>query len=81
MSKSNEEDKLYLYLTVSKDTVSASLIREEKKVQWPVHYMSKRLLDNETRYPELEKLSLALVVASRKLRLYFHAHTIKVLTN
>ena len=43
--------------------------------------MSKRLLDAETRYPELEKLALALVVTSRKLRPYFHAHSIDVLTN
>ena len=43
--------------------------------------MSKRLLDAETRYPELEKLALALVVASRKLRSYFHTHPIEVLTN
>ena len=43
--------------------------------------MGKRLLDAETRYPELEKLALALVVASRKLRSYFHAQSIKVLTN
>ena len=43
--------------------------------------MSKRLLDAETRYPELEKLALALVVVSRKLRSYFHAHSIEVLTN
>ena len=43
--------------------------------------MSKRLLDVETRYPELDKLALALMVASRKLRSYFHACPIKVLTN
>ena len=43
--------------------------------------MSKRLLDAETRYPELEKLPLALIVVSRKLRPYFHAHRIEVLTN
>ena len=43
--------------------------------------MSKRLLDAETRYPELEKLALALVVVSRKLRPYFYAHSIEVLTN
>ena len=43
--------------------------------------MSKRLLDAETKYPELEKLALALVVISRKLRPYFHAHLIEVLTN
>ena len=43
--------------------------------------MSKRLLDAETRYLELEKLALALMVTSRKLRSYFHAHMIEVLTN
>ena len=43
--------------------------------------MSKRLLDADTKYPELETLALALMVASRKLRPYFHAHPIEVLTN
>ena len=43
--------------------------------------MSKRILDAETKYPELEKLALALVIASRKLRPYFHVHSIEVLTN
>ena len=38
-------------------------------------------MDIETRYLELEKLVLALMVASRKLRSYFHAHPIEVLTN
>ena len=74
-------EPLFLYLAVSKYTISGALIREEEKVQWPVYYISKRLVDAETRYPEMEKLALALVVASRKLRLYFHSHTIWVLTN
>ena len=43
--------------------------------------MSKRLLDAETRYLELEKLAMALVVASKKLRPYFHTHSMEVLTN
>ena len=43
--------------------------------------MSKRPLDVETRYPELEKLALAFIVALRKLRPYFRAHPIEVLTN
>ena len=41
----------------------------------------QNLLDAETRYPELEKLALALMVVPRKLRRYFHAHLIEVLTN
>ena len=43
--------------------------------------MSKRLLDAKTRYPELEKLALVLMVVSRKVRPYFHVHSIEVLTN
>ena len=81
LSKPIEGEKLYIYLAISEETVSAALIREEEKVQWPVYYVSKRLLDVETRYPELEKLALSLMVASRKLRPYFYAHPIEVLTN
>ena len=81
LSKSIEGEKLYLYLAVSKEAVNATLIREEEKIQWLVYYISKRLMDAKTRYPELEKLALALVVTSRNLRPYFHTHSIKVLTN
>ena len=57
------------------------MVREKEKVQWSIYNMSKRLLDVETRYPELGKLALALMVASRKLRLYFHTYLIEVLNN
>ena len=50
-------------------------------MQWPVYYMSKSVLDVEIRYLELEKLALALMITSRKLRSYFHAHPMEVLTN
>ena len=63
------------------EAVSAALIKKEEKVKWPIYYMSKRILDTETKYPKLEKLALVLVVASRKLRPYFHAHWIEILTN
>ena len=70
-----------MYLVVSKEAVIATFIREEEKMQWSMYYVSKILLDIEARYLELEKLTLALVKASRKLRPYFHPHVIKVLTN
>ena len=57
------------------------MVREQEKVQWPIYYVSKRLLDTEIRYPKLEKPALALVYASRKLRPYFYSHSIEVLTN
>ena len=46
-----------------------------------MYYISKRLVDVETRYPEMEKLALALVFATRKLRPYFRSHPVQVLTN
>ncbi|KAL5556880.1 hypothetical protein UlMin_039116 [Ulmus minor] len=80
LSKPHEGDSLILYLAVSKGAVSSALIREEDGVQWPIYYTSKSLLDAETRYPEIEKLALALMVAARKLRPYFQAHTIIIPT-
>ncbi|KAM1427041.1 hypothetical protein ACFXTO_019665 [Malus domestica] len=41
----------------------------------------KALQDAETRYSNIEKLALALVMSTRKLRPYFQAHSIIVLTN
>ena len=46
----------------------------------PVYYVSKTLVDAETRYLPLEKLVLVLVHATRKLPHYFQAHTMFVLT-
>ncbi|KAL5581592.1 hypothetical protein UlMin_014034 [Ulmus minor] len=60
--------------------LNSALVREEDGVQWPIYYTSKSLLDAETRYPEIEKLALALMVAARKLRPYFQAHTIIIPT-
>ena len=61
--------------------ISGAFVKEENKVQWSVYYISKRLIDAETIYPEMEKLTLALVIAMRKLRPYFHSHPVWVLTN
>ena len=44
-----------------------------------MYYISKTLVDAETRYLPLEKLVLALVHATRKLPHYFQAHTVYVL--
>ena len=81
LSKPVDGEPLYLYLAVTEYTISGALVREEDKVQWPMYYISKRLVDAETRYLEMEKLALALVIATRKLRSYFHSQPIRVLTN
>ncbi|XP_022881099.1 uncharacterized protein LOC111398433 [Olea europaea var. sylvestris] len=67
LSKPQPEESLLLYLVVSDVAVSAILVREENDHQLPVYYDSKVLLPTETRYPDMEKLALALITASRKL--------------
>uniref|UniRef100_A0A2N9GHQ1 Reverse transcriptase/retrotransposon-derived protein RNase H-like domain-containing protein n=1 Tax=Fagus sylvatica TaxID=28930 RepID=A0A2N9GHQ1_FAGSY len=81
LSPSKQGEPLFLYLTVSLTAISSALIREEDGVQLPVYYTSKSFQGVEERYPTMEKLALALVVAARKLRPYFQAHTIIALTN
>ena len=72
-------EDLFMYLSVSEHAVSAVLLRDQR-VQQPVYYINKTLVDAETRYLPLEKPVLALVHATRKLPQYFQAHTVFVLT-
>ena len=46
-----------------------------------MYYTSRALKGAEGRYPLMEKLAFALVTASRKLRHYFQAHVINVMTD
>ena len=47
----------------------------------PMFFVSKSLVDAETRYSHLEQAILALRIAAKKLRPYFQAHPIVVLTD
>ena len=81
LSKPTDHEKLFVYLAISENAISVALIREEDKIQKPVYYVSKRLTGAERNYPKLEKLAYCLVIASRKLRPYFQAHSIIVYTD
>ncbi|XP_021732042.1 uncharacterized protein LOC110698832 [Chenopodium quinoa] len=74
-------ETLYLYVAVSPTAVSAVLLKEEEKIQQPIYFVSHTLTDAESRYPLLEKIAYAVVVAARKLRPYFDSHQIVVLTD
>ena len=74
-------EELYLYLTITPHAVSSTLVREEGRVQKPVYYTSRALRGVEARYLQIEKLAFALITASRKLRHYFQAHIINVMTD
>jgi hypothetical protein len=52
-----------------------------RTIQRPVYYVSEALHEAKTRYLETHKLLYAVLVASRKLRHYFQAHRIVVVTS
>ena len=81
LSPSQPGEELFLYLAISPTVVSTALIREEERVQKPVYYASRALREAEERYPPMEKLAFALVTIARKLKPYFQAHTVVVLTD
>ena len=76
---SKPEEDLFMYLSMFDRVVNVVLLRDQG-VQQPMYYISKTLVDAETRYLPLEKLVLALVHATRKLPHYFQVHTVYVLT-
>ena len=71
LSPSKEGEDLFLYLAVLTTAMSAALIREENKKHFLVYYISQAFQGAETKYPRIEKMAFALIVASRKLRPYF----------
>ena len=81
LSPSKLDKELSLFLIVSLTAVSSALILEEDRVQLLVYYTSQALRGVEERYPPMEKLAFALIIATCKLRPYFQAHTIVVQTD
>ena len=81
LNPSKEGEDMFLYLAISTTAVSATLIREEQRVQHPVYYVSQAFQGAEAKYPRMEKITFAMIVASWKLRPYFQANPIIVMTN
>jgi hypothetical protein len=73
---------LLLYIAASPYAVSAALVQEQNREgttqQCPVYYVSEVLTASKCNMTELEKISYAVVMASRKLRHYFKAFKVRV---
>jgi hypothetical protein len=76
---------LLLYVSATETAVSAVLVQEQEtnhsKHQVPVYYVSEALSGSKVYYSEIEKIAYTVLTASRKLKHYFQAHKIRVLTN
>ena len=80
MSRPEVDEVLFAYITMASHAVSLVLIRDDSGVQKPVYYVSKSLHEAEVCYLPLERATLAVVHATRKLSHYLQSHTVVVLT-
>jgi hypothetical protein len=73
---------LLLYIAASPYAVSTALVQEQNREgttqQCPVYYISEVLMASKCNMIELEKISYADVMASRKLHNYFEAFKVRV---
>ncbi|XP_015963087.1 uncharacterized protein LOC107487021 [Arachis duranensis] len=81
LGKPKDGEPLYLYLAITGEALAAILVREEGKAQQPVYFISRALQGAELRYSKLEKLALALLTSSRRLKQYFQSHQVVVRTD
>ncbi|GKA63240.1 reverse transcriptase domain-containing protein [Tanacetum coccineum] len=73
--------ELIVYLSASHGAISAVLMTERGTAQTPVYFVSHALQGPELNYTPMEKLVLSLVFAAKRLRRYFQAHPIAVITD
>jgi hypothetical protein len=59
------------------------ICKEGRKLskQVPIYFISEALADSKKYYSEMEKICYTIVMSARKLRHYFKAHRVRVLTN
>ncbi|GKA79225.1 reverse transcriptase domain-containing protein, partial [Tanacetum coccineum] len=76
-----EREELIIYLAAAKEAISAVLMTDREGRQIPVYFVSRTLRGPEVNYTPMEKLVLALLSASKRLKRYFQAHTVVVITN
>jgi hypothetical protein len=80
-------EPLYLYVAATTQVVSAVIVVERKEeghalpVQRPVYYISEVLFETKARYPQIQKLLYAVVLMRCKLRHYFEAHPVMVVSS
>jgi hypothetical protein len=69
--------------------VSGALVQEREiskegknlSQQVPIYFVSEAFVRSKKYYSEMEKICYDVVMSTRKLRHYFNAHRVRVLTN
>jgi hypothetical protein len=63
-----QDRPFYIYLLVGDTSIASVVVQVYDSKKKVVFYLSRRMLDTETRYPEIEKLCLFLFFTCTKLR-------------
>lgn len=72
--------ELQLFLAVGEEAISAALVQETPEFR-PIYFVSRSLKEAETRYQRLEKVVLALLNATQRLRPYLQGNQVVVRTD
>ncbi|KAL0378915.1 UNVERIFIED_CONTAM: hypothetical protein Sradi_3197000 [Sesamum radiatum] len=72
---------LILYIAAQERSIGALMAQEnEEGKEKALYYLSKTLTENELKYSPVEKVCLALFYAIKKLRHYFEAYSIRLIS-
>jgi len=80
-------EPLLLYVASTTQVVSAAVVVERQEeghallVQRPVYFVSEVLSETKTRYPQIQKLIYAVILARRNLQHYFLGHPVTVVSS
>jgi hypothetical protein len=78
---------MQLYISATSNVVSTTIVVERgesdtnRKIQYPVYFISEVLSNSKTQYFHIMKLAYALLIMSHKLSHYFQVHQIEVHTS
>jgi hypothetical protein len=89
LASPQSDQPLILYVLATHTAVSGALIQEREILkedktfshQVPIYFVFEDLSGWKKYYSEMEKICYAMVMSARKLRHYFEAHRVRVLTN